>query len=244
MILHMKNKIYYYSIAIFVFALSCNSTTKKSDRITVEINTKPHFKEDTIKAIGYSIPIKKDSCSLIANNFHKKFGVFISDYYIILDSLNIDLNNDKVIDRLLVLSPQSLDSEESICKMLVSPKRLLVEIINNNNNNTSKIRNIYSNLISDVGGVLSHYNGIFLTNNGFEIIHQAGSKYSWTYKMIFSVRDSNHIKLKAINKTCTFNGIDKKIKIHYKNVTFDKISISDTLKKDCNCEKLWKELEK
>jgi hypothetical protein len=146
----MKNKIYYYSIAIFVFALSCNSTTKKSDKTATEINTIPHFKEDTIKAIGYSIPIKKDSCSLVANNFHKKFGVFISDYYIILDSLNIDLNNDKIIDRLLVLSPQSLDSEENICKMDVSPKRLLVEIINNNN--TSKIRNIYSNLISDTGG--------------------------------------------------------------------------------------------
>lgn len=62
--------------------------------------------------------------------------------------------------------------------------------------------------------------------------------------MIFSVRDSNHLKLKAINKTCTFYGIDKKIKVDYKNVNFDKISISDTLKKDCNCEKYWKELEK
>lgn len=237
-------KISYYIIAIFVFALTCNSTTKKSDKIATEIKNLPHFKEDTIKAIGFSIPNKKDSCSLVANNFNKKFGVFISDYYIILDSLNIDLNNDKVIDRLLVLSPQSLDSEESICKMDVLPKRLLVEIINNNNNNTSKIRNIYSNLISDVGGLLSHYNGIFLTDNGFEIIHQAGSKYSWTYKMTFSVRDSNHIKLKAINKTCTFDGINKKIKFDYKNTTFDKINISDTLKKDCNCEKYWKELER
>lgn len=237
-----KFKISYYIIAIFVFALTCNSTTKKSDKMTTEIKTLPYFKEDTIKAIGFSIPIEKDSCSLIANNFHKKFGVFISDYYLILDSLKIDLNNDKVIDRLLVLSPQSLDSEESICKMDVSPKRLLVEILNNNN--TFKIRNIYSNLISDVGGLLSHYNGIFLTDNGFEIIHQAGSKYSWTYKMLFSVRDSNHIKLKAINKTCTFDGINKKIKVDYKNVTFDKINISDTLKKDCNCEKYWKELEK
>lgn len=240
----MKNKIYYYSIAIFVFALSCNSTTKKSDKIATETNTIPHFKEDTIKAMGFSIPIKKDSCSLIANNFHKKFGVFISDYYVILDSLNIDLNNDKVIDRLLVLSPQSLEFEESICKMDVSPKRLLVEIINNNNNNTFKIRNIYSNLISDVGGILSHYNGIFLIKDGFEIIHQAGAKYSWTYKMIFSVRDENLIKLMTINKTCTFDGIDKKIKVDYKNVTCDKISISDTLKKDCNCEKYWEELEK
>ena len=238
----MKNKIYYYSIAIFVFALSCNSTTKKSNKIAKEINTIPHFKDDTIKAMGFSIPVKKDSCSLIANNFHKKFGVFISDYYLVLDSLNIDLNNDKVIDRLLVLSPQSLESEESICKMDVSPKRLLVEIINNNK--TSKIRNIYSNLISDVGGILSHYNGIFLIKDGFEIIHQAGAKYSWTYKMIFSVGDENHIKLKTINKTCTFDGIDKKIKVDYKNVACDKISISDTLKKDCNCEKYWEELEK
>jgi hypothetical protein len=239
----MKNKIYYYSLAIFVFALSCNSTTKKRDRIATEMNTKSHFEEDTIKVMGFSIPVKKDSCSLIANNFHKKFGIFISDYYVILDSLNIDLNNDKVIDRILVLSPQSLESEESNCKMDVSPKRLLVEIINNNNN-TSKIRNIYSNLISDVGGILSHYNGIYLIKDGFEIIHQAGAKYSWTYKMIFSVGDENHIKLKTINKTCTFDGIDKKIKVDYKNVACDKISISDTLKKDCNCEKYWLELEK
>lgn len=238
----MKNKIYYYSLAIFVFALSCNSTTKKGDKIAKEISTIRHFEKDTIKAMGFTIPVKKDSCSLKVNNFHEKFGVFISDYYVILDSLNIDLNNDKVMDRLLVLSPLSLESEESICKMDISPKRLLVEIINNKN--TSKIRNIYSNLISDVGGVLSHYNGIFLTNDGFEIIHQAGAKYSWTHRMIFSVSDTNHIKLKTINKTCTVDGVDKNLKVDYKNVTYDKISISDTLNKDCNCDKYWEELEK
>lgn len=237
----MKNKIYYFSITIFVFALSCNSTTIKSDKIATEINLLPHFKEDTIKAVGFSIPVSKEPCSIIANNFHKKFGIFISDYYIVLDSLNIDLNNDKVIDRLLVLSPQSLESEEIICMMDDSPKRLLVEIINKNN--TSRIRNIYSNLISDVGGILSNYNGIFLIKDGFEIIHQAGARYSWTYKMIFTVRDENYIKLKTIYKTCTFDGIDKNLKFDYKNVTFDKISISDTLQKDCNCEKNWEKLQ-
>jgi hypothetical protein len=238
----MKNKIYYYSLAIFVISLSCNSTTKKKDKITNEISIVRDLKKDTIKAMGFTKSVEKDSCSLIANNFHEKYGIFISDYYVILDSLNIDLNNDKVMDRLLVLSPLSLESEESICKLDTSPKRLLVEIINNKN--TSKIRNINTNLISDIGGVLSHYNGIFLTNDGFEIIHQAGAKYSWTYKMIFSVSDKNYIKLKTINKTCTFDGVDKNLKVDYKNVTSNKISISDTLKKDCNCEKYWKELEK
>ncbi len=47
----MKNKIYYYSIAIFVFVLSCNSTTKKRDKIAAEINTTHHFEEDTNKAM-------------------------------------------------------------------------------------------------------------------------------------------------------------------------------------------------
>ena len=83
-----------------------------------------------------------------------------------------------------------------------------------------------------------------MIKDGFEIIHQAGAKYSWTYKMIFSVGDEDNIKLKTINKTCTLDGIDKKITVDYKNVTCDKISISDTLKKDCNCEKYWEELEK
>jgi hypothetical protein len=237
----MENKIYCYSLLFFVFALSCNSTTKKKHGIAEEISTKSHIEQDTIKAMGFTIPNKKNACSLITNKFHKKFGVFISDYYIILDSLNVDLNNDKVIDKILVLSPLSLESEESICKTDTLPKRLLVEIINNKN--TSKIRNTYSNLISDTGGVLSHYNGCFLTSDGFEIIHQAGAKYSWTYKMIFSVRDKNQIKLKSIDKACTLDGVDKNLKVDYKNVSVDKINVSDTLKVNCNCDKYWEELE-
>lgn len=74
--------------------------------------------------------------------------------------------------------------------------------------NDVRVRRIHANLISDVGGVRSHYNGISLTAGGFEIVHQAGARYHWTHKMIFSA-NKDSITLKRVEKTCGFEEREK-----------------------------------
>ena len=80
--------------------------------------------------------------------------MLISDYYVVLDSLSIQLNQDSPMDRLLVLSPTSLKYDTLMCPQDQSPKRFLVELIQGKNG--ERVRRIQANLMSDVGGVLSH----------------------------------------------------------------------------------------
>jgi hypothetical protein len=95
--------------------------------------------------------------------------VLFSDYYVVLDSLSIQLNQDSLMDRLLVLSPMSLEYVTRNCPQDQNPKRLLVELIQGENG--VRVRRIHANPISDMGGVLSQYNDISLTTGGFEIVH-------------------------------------------------------------------------
>ena len=144
------------------------------------------------------------------------------------------------MDRLLVLSPMSLEYDTRICPQDLNPKRLLVELIQGENG--VKVRRIHANLISDVGGVLSHYNGISLTTGGFEIVHQAGARYHWTHKMIFSASNDS-IALKRVEKTCGFGGKEKKLVWDSDKGFVTGIRISDTLKNNCHCDDYWKALE-
>ena len=236
----MKNKIYYHSSIIIVFALSCNSTTKKNENKTIQDNKIHTIEIDTIKPSTFKIPYNSYICSTVVNKFHKNSGVMISDYYETLDSLNIDLNNDKQLDKLLVLSPKNLESDTIVCPVDRTPKRLLAEIINNNG--ASNVRNVYLNLISDVGGVLSKYNSIYKTKDGFGILHEAGAKFSWSYKTEFSIV-KNNIVLSKISKICSVQGKGK-TSVVAMNILPEKINVVDTLNVDCNCDKIWEKLDK
>lgn len=229
------NKIF---LGVFIISsiLSCSSTLKNKNSNSF------NSRIDTIFAsLNYKEKNKNDTCLSISNLFYKRFGVIISDYYIIKDSLALDLNYDSIIDTLIVLSPLNLEINYSDCQIDSSTKRLLVEIINDHGK--ARIRNIYSNLISNSGGVLSHYNGIFKTKNGFKIVHQAGARYSWLYSMEFSFTYRNKLTLKKIIKICSFDGFDKTQEFNYNQLPVDNINMSDTLKNQCNCDLLWSELE-
>ena len=197
---------------------------------------------DTILPI---ISEKTDTlCAKLSNTYYKRFGITISSYYIIRDSLAIDLNNDYFIDTVVIFSPVSLEpiAEDYNCNFQKQPKRILVEVINNNG--SSKIRGIYSNILTDVGGVLSHYSGIFKTNDGFKIVHQAGAKYSWTYTIELSNSKNDKLSLVNISKVCSFEGNEIKQDYNFKALPIEEINMPDTLQLNCNCEKHWLELEK
>lgn len=182
-------------------------------------------------------------CKSLEDSFYKRFGVVISNYYTVIDSLPIDLNSDSVIDTIVILSPVPLEpiAEDYNCNFEKQPKRLLVEVINDKGK--SKIRNIYKNLVTDVGGVLSHYNGIFKTKNGFRIVHQSGAKYSWTYTVEFSTATKNKLTLIKILKDCSYEEKERNLEYDFKNQSVEKINIPDTLQLNCNCDNYWLEME-
>lgn len=226
-------KVIFIIIAIVLFG--CNSEKSKEFFIDNKMDT-INFHIMDIKKIDN----KKQA---FFNKYYQRVGIKIQQYYQIIDSLPIDLDLNNSIDTLLILTPISLENPEFFDKTIDSfPKRLLVEVLNINGK--SKIRNVYDNLISDVGGVLSKYIGITKTINGFEIKHEAGNKYSWIYNVEFSVSKNENISLKKIHKECGYD--DNKIvnDINYDNYPIGELNLLDSMKVNCNCDASWKFLSK
>jgi hypothetical protein len=182
-----------------------------------------------------------DSCFLKVKGYNLTCGIMISNYYLVEDSLILDLNNDKESDYLLMLSPVGMEEPDYNCS-LDNAKRLLVEVISNHGK--SKIRHIYSNLLTDISGLLSPYNGMDKCQNGFEIRHMAGQRFTWDYIVQFNTSNEERIYLSKIIKECSVEGQPIKEEYFYKDYPVEKINITDTLKKDCNCYKLWEKLDK
>jgi hypothetical protein len=215
---------------------------------TLSASTKnSHMREysDTINFLNYVSTRDLDpNCKPLSNRFYRNFGIIISEYYIVMDSLAIDLNEDQQIDTVIVLSPLSLEPVNAECDFSfdTKPKRLLVEITYDKKGNP-KIREIFTNLVSDIGGVLSHYNGIFKTKTGYKIVHEAGSRYSWEYSMEFTSLPKG-LLLNKILKTCSFEGEKINLEYNYNNVSPNIIALSDTLEQQCNCDEFWESLDK
>src|SRR3990167_10496641 len=104
---------------ILLFLLSCNyrsSTTKLGavkDTITVDKN----YIAD------------KNNCKDFTGLYYTRFGIAISKYYVVNDSLGLDLNKDGKTDTIVILSPVLLEDSYTSCGNY-SPKRILVEILN------------------------------------------------------------------------------------------------------------------
>jgi hypothetical protein len=220
----------YFLCCLCILFYSCN-------RINNSISNKKS--QDTIRIIASYLNIKS-TCFDSVDNYYSRFGVFISNYYVIKDSLDLDVNKDGFVDHLVLLSPVSLEYYYD-CDLDSVPTRLLIEIINQNG--TYKIRNIYPNLISNVGGVLSKYYGMKITSEGFEIQHSSGNKYTWTYTTEYSTKFSDSIYLKKITKECGIN-LNRKIQeYNYIKYPLGHLNINDTLNNNCGCDILWNELE-
>lgn len=219
--------ILFFSINVYCQVEQFNNTLINGDTIkpTIEINT------------------KCDSCFKVINNYYKQFGIFISGYYNVMDSIKIDLNNDKIDDYLIILSPLSLDIADKWYQFRVDsiPKRLLVEIIIERNK--SKIRNIYSNIISNEGVFTMSYNSIIKTKKGFDLNFNKGNRYRFEYKLSCLIKE-NYISIFKIQKICYIDNYKKLSVYNYDNYPIGKINIIDTLNNNCNCEDDWNFLSK
>ena len=237
------------AFSILLFSCNQGDNTKNNmswNRELIESNGKYLIGQggihDTLKSSG--MRTDKDACLPYLKEYYKQFGVLISKYYTVIDYLPVKLNDDIYIDTIVILSPLSLLPVDNKCDFSfdANPRRLLVEIINMKKN-TTRIRNVYSNLLSNHGGVLSKYSGIFKTENGFKLVHESGSNYSWRYETEFSSKSEN-ITLVKIHKTCSFEGNDDREVYHYNNKCITEINIQDTISSQCDCDSAWAGLER
>jgi hypothetical protein len=223
----------YFVIIIFsTLLIACNRSGSPTNSVGIS---------DTIRVSNMQVGVTPEVRAEYLNHFYSRFGVVIPKYYLVVDSLALDLNSDGFIDTLMVLSPISLEEvEHSNLQIETTPKRLLVEILNMKG--ISKLRNIYENLISDIGGSLSKYNGLKPTECGFEINHTSGSKYSWSYSTVFSTKSKDSLQLLKIKKTCAYDGKEKNIEYVIDNRSIKNINVQDTINANCNCDALWESI--
>jgi hypothetical protein len=180
--------------------------------------------------------------SQLTGEFYSRFGIVIPKFYTIRDSLSIDLNDDNLTDTLVVFSPVLLEDQQfADFRSIIYPKRLLVEIINKGTR--SEIGNTYENLISNTGGVLSKYTGMNLTDNGFSVTHQSGSRYSWIVISEFRAADQG-IELISYKKICSLEGVEQVAEYKYHGMSANSFDINDSIQNNCNCDSMWKALEK
>lgn len=167
-------------------------------------------------------------------------GILIPKYYDIEDSLSLDLNFDGIIDKILILSPVSIGNS-IYYKLDSAPQRLLIEI--NSIKGKMKIRNIYNNLLSSTGGMISNYYGIYNTKEGFEIEHRAGSRFTWVYKNEYTTKYPDSIYLISITKECGLDLNKRQFQYHFDKYSVKNLNINDSIKSNCSCDKSWDELE-
>jgi len=171
-------------------------------------------------------------------------GIAISEFYYLKDSLALDLNSDNRNDLLLLLSPivfEDPDFYRYRDSLGIQPETILVEVLNISQGR--RLRNTYKNLTSNIPGVLSKYAGMSLTSRGFQIAHESGNRYSWTFSTNFSTTLPDSIYLVGIEKKCSLEQFDSTITLSFNDKSVRTLSVNDTINNDCNCDRIWESLE-
>ena len=143
-------------------------------------------------------------CFKISKGYFKRFGLTISKFYEVSKVLPIDLNNDKRVDTLVILTPLSLipNAEQGgVCyRKNIVENRLLLEILNLKNH--QKLSKKFNNLISNESSIAwLGYEDIKVTNNGFELLGYRGQSCIFEYNISVVNKNSefyiDNIKLKS-----------------------------------------------
>lgn len=161
-----------FLLSIFLFLFACNQ--KK----VCCINT---MKQGVISAPDTEI---KDDCKKVPNGYFKKFGVFISNFYAIDQSINI--NNDSIG----ILKPFYTYSLYSYCYPEKTDKNLLI-IYHTKKNKTDVYKNI---LFSDDRNV---YQELKPNGNGFIIYSEQGNSSKLFSSIFISGNKVDSIKIES-----------------------------------------------
>lgn len=173
-------------------------------------------KKELLDTIQPEYKIANNSpCFDISKGYFKKFGIVISNFYEVTKILSIDLNNDKKMDSLIILTPNSLipDAEKGgVCyRKDTIENRLLIKILNlDNKRELSIFKNVISNNSS---AAWDGSEDIKITKNGFELIGRRGQGCVFEYN-IYILNNKNRLYVDSIKfySSCS----DKKeFKINY-----------------------------
>jgi len=198
-----------------------------------------HFSNQGDITFSDTIEFENNCKSNKYDGYYNFQGVAISNHFMLLDSVYVNLNEDKQLDLLIVLSPKELDCPENCYS--VEMDRLVVELINHDTR--FYVRNTYGNLISNIGGVLSKYNGIKVKGQNITISHCSGSRYRWEYSVKLSSDGINKLTLVEICRTCKFENDSISDIFKYSNMDLTLFNVNDTINLNCNCDNFWSQLQ-
>lgn len=168
---------------------------------------------DTIQS-EYKIA-NNSPCLEISKGYYNKFGIVISNFYEVTKILSIDLNNDKKMDSLIILTPNSLipsAEKGGVCaRKDTIDNRLLVRILNIGN---KRELSVFKNVISNNSSVAwDGCEDIKITKNGFELVGRRGQGCIFQYN-IYILNNMNRFYIDSIKfySSCS----DKKeFKVNY-----------------------------
>uniref|UniRef100_UPI00404A54AF hypothetical protein n=2 Tax=Flavobacterium sp. TaxID=239 RepID=UPI00404A54AF len=187
-------------LIIFLFLFSCN-LKNKSKRL--KTNEAISLAKDTL----HPLTNISDSCKYLMIGYENKFGYVVSKYYEVKSILPFNINDDKLYDTLVVLSPASLTLDSKGFYVCNEDNRILVEFINQNNK-ISKIGKIYNNVISNQisRGWGGYENLKSLGNNSFVLEASKGQSCIFEYE-IFVLNKKNELYVDSIrlNSSCSIN---------------------------------------
>lgn len=222
-------------LSIAIFLMSCTNNTS----IESEVKKEKDSMLDTLK-LENNIVLNDHN---LLNSYNVHFGIAVQSYYEVKDFLPFDINSDGIIDTLAIFSPLVLENPEYFDLSLEEdPKRLLVEILVTDNSTT--IGNIYPNLISNIGGTQSKFNRIEKIDDGVQIVHESGAKYTWEYYVVLSNSNQDGFTIKRIKKKCSINNEGKDEEYSFENLSIEEFNITDTITANCGCDSIWEAMSK
>ncbi len=186
-----------YLFLIFLF-ISCG---KKN----IEIESHELVSVDTINP-EYKLPMNK-SCNKISEGYYNRYGLVISNFFEVTRTLPIDLNNDKLIDTLAILTPLSLiptAEKGGVCfRKDTTENRLLIGIYNFKNR--QKLYFNYPNVIANTSS--SAWGGcekMAIDKNGFVLKGYRGQGCVFDYNIYVLVENKElYIDSIRLNSSCS-----------------------------------------
>ena len=161
---------------VFLFVSVCQKVSFGQDYL---------LKADTLRPMVFECDDK-----VINHSYRNVFGIYISNFYQTIDSLTTFLNDDKLPDKIIVLSPISQEERDTFYECVVGEKKRLIIGFVSDKSKGYKLGFINEN------AVLNQYDYMFdplrrliKLKNGIRIRFDFGSIISCQYEFDFLLKN-------------------------------------------------------
>jgi hypothetical protein len=133
----------------------------------------------------------------LINMYYDMLGIKISNYYRPIDSLDMNINNDGVLDRILILSPVTQGILDTLTCEEKPKKRLLITLISSGSKG-HHLEIINDNVILNTFDFQGNpYQGIKKITNGFRLSFEFGSIIFCEFKFDFVCKKGEFLLQKS-----------------------------------------------